>query len=102
MYNLNIHGPFFEWDERKNLTNQRKHGVSFQEARTVFLDEYAKDFFDLTHSDKEERIILLGISERLRVLVVCYCLGQKGTMIRIFSARRAAIKEEQEYWRDRP
>ena len=101
MYNICTNEPFFEWDERKNVSNQRKHGVSFSEARSVFWDPHAKDFFDAEHSNGEDRAILLGISEYLRVLAVCHCLSQKGTMIRIVSARKAGAEEEKGYWRDR-
>ena len=63
----------FEWDERKNKTNQKKHGVSFEEASTVFLDERAILFDDPTHSEKEERCLLLDMSTSARVSIVCHC-----------------------------
>ena len=93
-----MNGLFFEWDGRKNIHNQRKHGVSFEEARTVFLDENAREFFDPDHSQQENRFILLGISNRLRVLVVCYCHRQHESAIRIISARKSNPKEEKDYW----
>ena len=99
MYNIFINGPFFEWDERKNLVNQRKHGVSFSEARTVFLDENGTEFFDPEHSESEERFILWGVSHRLRVLVVTHCYRRDYSLIRIISARKANKKEEETYWR---
>ena len=87
----------FEWNESKNHENQRKHGVSFEEAQTVFLDENAREFFDPDHSGDEERFILLGISIRLRILIVCYCHRWPNTTIRIISARKANAFEEKKY-----
>jgi uncharacterized DUF497 family protein len=72
----------FEWDPRKNRANERKHGVSFEEARTVFLDENASEFHDDEHSDGEERFLLLGLSAKLRILLVSYCLREGGSVIR--------------------
>jgi len=91
----------FEWDERKNRANIKKHGVSFDEARTVFYDENAKHFFDPDHSEDEDRFILLGISFNLRNLVVCHCFRESETVVRIISARKADRDEESEYWRYR-
>ena len=95
---MNTNKPFFEWDGHKNVENRRKHGVSFEEAATVFLDENAREFFDPDHSRDEDRFIMLGISAHLRVLVVCHCL-RKRSVIRIISARKADKQEEKEYWR---
>ena len=92
----------FEWDERKDRENRRKHGVSFEEAKTVFYDENAIRFFDPDHSDDEDRFILLGIGFKLRVLVVCHCYRVSDTVIRIISARKADKHEERDYWRMRP
>ncbi len=89
----------FEWDEAKNRENIRKHGVSFTEAQTVFLDENAVRFFDPDHSQDEDRFIMLGISFKLRVLVVCHCYRKSDTVIRIISARKADKQETKEYWR---
>jgi len=89
----------FEWDSVKEKTNIKKHGVSFEEARSVFYDENAILFFDPDHSQDEERFILLGISFKLRVLVVCHCFRKSETIVRIISARKADKKEEQEYRR---
>jgi hypothetical protein len=91
----------FEWDATKNRENRRKHGVSFEEAQTVFLDENAIRFFDPDHSDAEERFLMLGFSLRLRVLVVCHCFRADDAVIRIISARKANKKEALEYqnWR---
>jgi len=97
-----MHGLTFVWDDRKDRVNQRKHGVSFEEARTVFYDENAREYADPDHSEDEERFILLGISGRLRVLVVCHCYRESESVIRIISARRAQRSEEQTYWSQRP
>jgi uncharacterized DUF497 family protein len=91
----------FEWDKRKEKTNIKKHGVSFEEAQAVFYDENAIQFFDPDHSDDEDRFILLGISFKLRILVVCHCFREHEGIIRIISARKADDDEENEYWRYR-
>ncbi len=89
----------FEWDDRKEKTNIKKHGVSFDEARTVFYDENAIQFFDPDHSEDEDRFILLGISFKLSVLVVCHCFRKSEAVVRIISARKADKDEERVYWR---
>ena len=91
----------FEWDDAKEKLNIRKHGVSFEEARTAFYDEKAVQFFDPDHSEDEDRFILLGISFKLRILVVCHCFRESATVVRLISARKADGAEEQEYWRRR-
>ena len=87
----------FEWDDRKDAENRRKHGISFAEAQTVFFDEQALLITDPDHSTEEERFILLGLSSALRTLVVCHCYRQDGDVIRIISARRADRQERGEY-----
>ena len=89
----------FEWDDRKNLSNKRKHGVSFEEAQTVFFDENAIEFDDPDHSIQEERFLLLGLSLKLKVLVVCHCYRKDESIIRIISARKATKKEQKYYFR---
>ena len=91
----------FEWDNRKEKANIKKHGVSFNEARTVFYDENAIQFFDPDHSDNEDRFILLGISLKVRILVDWHCFRESDTIVRIISARKADGDEENEYWRHR-
>lgn len=91
-------GIEFTWDERKNRINRRKHGVSFEEAQTAFADERAKLYYDPDHSEDEDRFILLGMSMRFRVLVVCHCYREGETIIRIISARKADKQEEEDYW----
>jgi uncharacterized DUF497 family protein len=96
-----MEGLRFEWDAAKAKSNIRKHGISFEEARTAFYDEKAIQFYDPDHSEKEDRFILLGISFKLRVIVVCHCSRESENVIRLISARRADRGEEQEYWRRR-
>jgi uncharacterized DUF497 family protein len=91
----------FEWDDAKEKANRRKHGVSFVEAQTAFFDEHAIQFFDPDHSDDEDRFILLGMTFKLSVIVVCHCFRKSETVVRLFSARRADKHEEREYWRRR-
>lgn len=87
----------FEWDEKKNKENVRKHGVSFEEAKSVFFDQKAVEFYDGEHDQREERFLLLGVSSKLRILMVCHCLRQNGDLIRIISARKATKNEQREY-----
>ena len=87
----------FEWDARKAAANLRKHGVSFEEARAVFLDENALLRSDEDHSDDEDRFVLLGLSGRMRTLVVCHCYRQEDEVIRVISARKANSLERQQY-----
>lgn len=89
----------YEWDERKNRANRRKHGVAFEEARTAFLDENARRVSDPDHSNGEDRYILVGLSIRLRLLVVCHCYRESERVIRVFSARKADPSERRDYAR---
>ena len=89
----------FEWDDKKNASNERKHGVSFEDAQTVFFDENAIEFDDPDHSNQKERFILLGLSQSLKVLVVCHCHRSDESRIRIISARKATKKEQGAYFR---
>lgn len=98
MYNVNMRGIRFEWDEVKSKENKRKHGVSFEEAQSVFFDENAIRYFDPDHSPDEDRLLMLGISFKLRVLVVCHCYRVDDLVIRIISARKANRKETASYW----
>ena len=88
----------FEWDKQKEKANIRKHGVSFEDARTAFYDEYAIQFFDPDHSNEEDRFILLGTNHKLNILVVCHCFREKETLVRIISARKADKDEIKAYW----
>jgi uncharacterized DUF497 family protein len=89
--------PRFEWDPRKDASNQRKHGISFEEARTAFADEQALLLDDPDHSAHEDRFILLGLSMALRLLVVVHCYRETADTIRIISARRATRLEREQY-----
>ncbi len=86
----------FEWDVNKDAANQRKHGVSFEEAETAFIDEHARLIADPDHSEEEDRFILLGMSRQFRLLVVCHCVRNEDR-IRIISARRANQSEKNSY-----
>lgn len=87
----------FEWDENKNRTNQNKHGISFAEAQTVFYDDEALIINDPEHSEEEERFIILGLSNKANLLVVCHCYRASETVIRIISARKATKTESHYY-----
>ena len=92
----------FTWDPTKDAANKAKHdGIGFQEARTVFYDEFARVIFDPNHSQEEDRFIILGQSDTPRLLVVCHCFRENDSVIRIISARKANRKEEQSYERFR-
>jgi hypothetical protein len=91
----------FAWDRRKARSNLAKHGVSFEEAQTVFLDESARLIDDPDHSQEEERFVLLGYSFRARCLLVNRCYRESDSAIRLISARRATAQEEKGYWRFR-
>jgi len=88
----------FEWDEKKNSSNKKKHGVSFEEGQSVFVDENALLIDDPDHSDEEDRFVMLGLSTRLRILAVCHSYRKNQTTIRIFSARKATRLEQKQYW----
>lgn len=88
----------FEWDEKKHALNKRKHGVSFDEAQTVFTDEKGLLLHDPDHSLNEDRFVLLGLSSNLRLLVVSHAYRKDDAIIRIISARKATRSEQQQYW----
>ncbi|MBW2366977.1 MAG: BrnT family toxin [Deltaproteobacteria bacterium] len=87
----------FYWDNRKNIANQKKHSVSFEETQTVFFDEHAIEYYDPDHSKSEDRFLMLGFSYQIRVLVVIFTLRKEETEIRIISARKATKKEQKAY-----
>ncbi|MCG5054099.1 MAG: BrnT family toxin [Myxococcales bacterium] len=91
----------FEWDPDKAAANKRKHKVSFEEARTAFLDENGLVIADPEHSRNEERFVLLGLSASLRILIVCHCYRRDDSVIRIISARKANGSERIQYERGR-
>ena len=86
----------FVWDENKNRANQKKHKVSFDEAKTVFYDENARLIPDPDHSENEERFIIMGMSSNLHMLVVVHCYKENNEVIRIISARKVT-RNEQKY-----
>jgi len=96
---LELDGQKVNWDEDKNLSNIKKHGVSFNEAATVFKDDNALYKPDRDHSDSEERFIILGMSENLNLLLVCHCYRNGDSIIRLISARKANKEEGKTYRR---
>ena len=87
---------YFEWDLNKNASNQKKHGISFEEAKTVFSDSFARLIADPDHSQEEDRFILLGTSIESNLLIVCHCIRDEES-VRIISARKADKKERKAY-----
>ena len=87
----------FEWDEKKNQLNIQKHGISFQEAASVFNDDNTILIFDEMHSEHEDRFLLIGFSYRANILVVCHCYRNNNSIIRIISARKATREESKLY-----
>jgi hypothetical protein len=83
----------FEWDTVKAATNLKKHKVSFDEAKSIFFDEFGVQFFDDDHSSDEERFLMLGMSSNAKLLIVCHCERHRGATIRIISARKATKRE---------
>lgn len=89
----------FEWDSDKAILNLEKHGISFEEAVSVFYDERAVEFYDDEHSEWENRFLMLGLSARFRLLLVCHCSREDESVIRIISARKATKNEASHYRR---
>jgi uncharacterized DUF497 family protein len=89
----------FTWDQRKNLSNHKKHGVYFQEAATVFYDENGFEYYDPDHSESEDRFLMVGTSRNLRVLIVSYCYREVDLTIRIISSRKADNQEIRNYFK---
>jgi len=89
----------FEWDDKKFKSNIKKHGITFEEATSVFYDERAIEFFDDEHSEWEDRFLMLGLSDQLNLLLVCHCYRESKGKIRIISARKATKNESQYYER---
>lgn len=87
----------FEWDPIKAAANKKKHGVSFEEAQSIFYDEFAIQFFDDENAATEDRFLMLGLSEAARLLMVCHCEREQGNVIRIISARKATRNERKHY-----
>ena len=87
----------FEWDDAKAIANLKKHQVSFEEARSIFFDEFGIQFFDDGHSSDEDRFLMLGMSSEARLLIICHCERGHGAVIRIISARKATQRESAFY-----
>jgi len=90
---MNLRVQLFIWDNFKATSNESKHGISFEEAASVFLIDGAEEFADEEHSESEDRIIIIGLSKELRVLTVIHCWRENENMIRIISARKATSLE---------
>ena len=88
---------FFNWDEDKEIANEKKHGISFREAASVFKDPNILIKPDVDHSKDEDRFIIIGLSDKPRLLVVCHCYRESDTIIRIISARKATVNESIAY-----
>ena len=87
----------FEWDTAKAASNKRKHGVTFEEAQSVFYDDFGIQFFDEENSKLEDGFLMLGLSNQSRMLLICHCEKEAGNYIRIISARKATAKERKLY-----
>ena len=87
----------FEWDEGKAAANLKKHQISFEEAKSIFFDEFGVQFFDEEHSSDEDRFLMLGMSKKAMLLIVCHCEREQGELIRIISARKATNRESAFY-----
>ncbi len=87
----------FEWDVAKAISNEKKHGVTFEEAKSVFYDDFAIQFYDDQNSVLEDRFLLLGHSNQSRILLICHCEQESGDLIRIISARKATANERKLY-----
>jgi uncharacterized protein len=85
----------FDWDENKAVSNRSKHGVSFEEAKTVFDDPLYVDFYDPAHSDEEDRYLIVGESSQRRLLIASYI--ERGNLIRLISAREVTRTERKVY-----
>ena len=88
----------FEWDNSKNEINKKKHKISFEEAQTAFYDSEALVIDDPEHSEQEDRFIILGLSKKANLLVVCHCYRASDTVIRLISARKATKTESKYYY----
>ncbi len=87
----------FEWDDKKAKSNLKKHGIAFEEAQSVFYDDQAIQFWDEKNSKKEDRFLMLGLSNKFRILLVVHCFRESESTIRIISARKATKNEMKEY-----
>ena len=90
---IEIKSRFFDWDEDKYKINLRNHKIDFHEAVTIFDDPNIIERYDEKHSLYEERFTAIGLSENMRILMVCHCYRESGDLIRIISARKATKGE---------
>jgi uncharacterized DUF497 family protein len=88
----------FEWDTNKNAINEKKHQISFDEAKSVFYVDNGIVIDDPDHSIDEERFVIIGLSDQLKTLTVCHCYRDNDEVIRIISARKATKLESQQYY----
>jgi uncharacterized DUF497 family protein len=86
-----------QWNDDNAVSNLKKHGITFEEAKSIFYDEYAVQFFDHDNTESEDRFLMLGLSNNSRILVVCHCERDEGNSIRIISARKATSRECKHY-----
>ena len=89
-----LDGQLFVWNSIKAESNIKKHGIAFEEAATLFIDDRTKYFKDKENYDYEERFIAIGLSDKLNILMVCHCLRENETITRIISARKADKHEQ--------
>ena len=89
----------FEWDAVKAASNIKKHGISFTEAQSVFFDEFAVQFFDQKNAEKEDRFLMLGVSNETNLLLICHCERDDGNTVRVILARKATKNERKHYQR---
>lgn len=89
----------FDWNAAKAAANIKKHGVSFEEAKSVFFDDFAVQFFDRENSKTEDRFLMLGMSNQTKLLIVCHCERDDGNTLRVISARKATKNESKHYMR---
>lgn len=94
---VTVNKLIFQWDDDKNRTNQKKHGISFKEAESVFFDDKAIQFWDEDHSEGEDRFLLLGMSYKMQILLIVHCYREGESIIRIISARKATKNESKNY-----
>ena len=97
MYNIIINGLEFEWDEKKNNINIKKHGISFEEAIMVFYDDDAIVFDDPDHSIEENRFLIIGMTDKDKICILSHCYRDNEDKIRIISARKAEKGEIRVY-----
>lgn len=92
-----MHDIQFTWDPQKAKSNKKKHGISFDESKSVFYDPNGLLIIDPDYGDDEERFVLIGLSFNLRILVVCHCYRENEMVVRIISARKATKREQKQY-----